>query len=567
MFKDAFSYDWQEQQQKWQDLLNFPLTPENKQFWMDLWDDLERNCAEQKARLHWDSMADVESPEPLERFKTFSQEVVPQVMGFQRQIYQRWVAFSEDHPTPGWEVTTRYLKHLQHEQETIPELLQQEEQLIMTYYNLSGVDRPVPSPFASADEMFSQMESAEAQKRQQALLLQQSYWRPVWDHRAKVYLELIKLRQEQAKRLGLQSPVQLAWERLRRQDFTLEQWRETRAAVLKQARSLMERVFHFKALGLGLTEFTLFDQTHPGFSCISEKYSKTELGPFHDGMEALFRAFSPELADLYRQLLTEGHLDLEDRKSKTTQPFADVFPVSRKPGTMLTLDQGVDSCGSFFHEMGHVLHFHEMLQRHPVMLLDPSAKFLEFVAHVFELYGAWFADQSGLFDARGLQVLKVDMLTYRIQGMVRAMMIDLWEEWVYTQPAENLTREHLEERWLEIVGEHHPQALMLPESAANMWSVGWHVRVPLGRARYAIADLCALEFSSQIREDPHQAFERLREGMRLGGKLPFLGLIQACGLQFDFTARAVERALEQFEGMADFWGLSESASQPESLTS
>ncbi|GGJ35268.1 M3 family metallopeptidase [Deinococcus roseus] len=555
MFKEQFTYDWPNQQNAWQELLDFPLNPETRDEWLAKWDELERHYAEQRSRLHWDTMADVKSPEPLEAYKAFNRDVVPQVTDFQKEIYARWVEFDLKQVTPGWEVTTRYLKHLQREQDLIPELLQQEEEKMMEFYNASHVEQPVPAPYATEQDLLDAMDLPDRQQRQAAWEARQIHMQPLREHRVARYFELIQLRWEQARKLGFNNPLELSWERLKRHDFTLQQWQETRTTLLNRVPALLDQVHAQVARELELPEFDWVDRGHPALSKISAAYDRTDLTALHAGLRKVFQAFSPRLAEQYQELLDGGYLDLEDRRTKTTQGFADLLAFTRKPCSMMTIDASAGGLTLLLHEMGHVQHFHEMLQVHPTMLLDASAKFMEFVAHTFEVYGAHFAAESEILTPENIRILRLLTLMYRLEGMLHCAMVDLWEEWVYTTPPESLTTEALYAHWEEIAWAHHPWLMSVPEAGRNYWTNGWHVRVPFGKTRYALADLCALEFSGQMIKDPHQAFERLTAGMRLGGTLPFLGLIQACGLEFDFTPQAVERSLQAFQELAAFWGL------------
>lgn len=561
MFKTAFVYDWPSEQQQWQTLIDLPLTPESLPDWMKLWDVLERSIMEHRARLHWNGMADVTSKAALEAQQHFNNEILPEVMQMQKQVYQLWVDFCKVHPQAGWEVSTRYLQDLQEEQAQIPDLLQQEENLIAAYYNTSHLEQPIPEPYTSVDEMQALMDSEDFAERKAAMDAWQVYLQPARTHRAQVYLQLVELRKMQARKLGLPSPIELAWRRLKRHDFTLLQWQETREAILEHAPALLETLYRWKAQALGLPECTVYEARHPKFSQISQKYSAEHLEALHDGTRAIFQQFSPEMATLYTELLEEGYLDLEKRNSKTSQMFTDMLPVTGKPCMMISMDTDAGMFSIFFHELGHVYHFQEMLKNHHSMLLEPSYKFMEFVAHTFEVLGVHFADHSHLFDAEELQVLRLDTLYYRISVMLNTAVKDLFEEWIYTQP-EQTTLEQAEAHWLHL---HRQYLHMVPDFdfpawRASMWCHGWQVRVPFGVTRYALADLCTLEFTEQILQDPQRAFDRLKESMRLGGTVPFLNLIGNCGLSFDFSEASVKRALEGFDRLASAWQLSEAVS-------
>jgi oligoendopeptidase F len=78
------------------------------------------------------------------------------------------------------------------------------------------------------------------------------------------------------------------------------------------------------------------------------------------------------------------------------------------------------------------------------------------------------------------------------------------------------------------------------EIRASRWLWQLHLfHVPFYYIEYGIAQLGALQLWMKARQDPQQALNNYRAGLRLGGTKPLPELFSAAGIQFDFSEKTL----------------------------
>lgn len=127
---------------------------------------------------------------------------------------------------------------------------------------------------------------------------------------------------------------------------------ETLLAVIRKNAPLFQRYFRFKAAALNLPQLRRYDIYAP-LSDADKTYTFDEAVSMVD---AAYRAFSPQLADLAMRAFHEQHLDSEIRPRKMDGAFCYGVLPGVTPWVLVNYAGTINDVSTLAHELGHAVH-------------------------------------------------------------------------------------------------------------------------------------------------------------------------------------------------------------------
>ena len=196
------------------------------------------------------------------------------------------------------------------------------------------------------------------------------------------------------------------------------------------------------------------------------------------------------------------------------------------------------------HEAGHAFH---SIYADDLPLIDYRSAPLEFcevAAMSMEMLTYDFLDEFYSTEDANRAVRE------HLEGIVSILCwiatIDAFQHWEYTNP--NHSRNERHAKWIEL-GERFGS--ILDWSGFEDWrKVGWQRQLhlfsyPFYYIEYGIAQLGALQFWLQYKNDPDMALENYANAMKLGGSRPLPNLFSAGGLKFEFGTEMMENLMAE----------------------
>ncbi len=358
-----------------------------------------------------------------------------------------------------------------------------------------------------------------------------------------IYGQLIRLRHGMARKLGYRDFTELAYRRMRRLDYGPAEVARYREAVLEQVTPLVAQLLESRRRQFGWDAVYAWDEE------IADPLGNP--GPV-GGDDALIAAgqqlydrLHPELADLYRGMEAGGFLDLKNRPGKAGGGFCTAFPTAGMPFVFANFAGTAGDVEVLTHEMGHALQFWSSRQLPWIDQLWPAneaaeihSMTLELLAHpqVGRLVGEEAAERY-----RRLHLIRA------VSSLPRMAWLDHFQDEVYANPS-----------WTP--GERHACAARLSRryfpwenwgdleyfASGSSWQRVLHLYlVPFYMIDYALAQCCAFQLWSRSLLDFPGTVQQYVELCRLGGSLPFSGLVQAAGLASPFGSGCLERSVSQ----------------------
>jgi oligoendopeptidase F len=265
---------------------------------------------------------------------------------------------------------------------------------------------------------------------------------------------------------------------------------------------------------------------------------------------ALFHRMDPSLGEMFDTLRGGDCLDLESRKGKAPGGYQAHRDRSLKPFIFMNAAGLHRDLDTMVHEAGHA--FHSILchgepllyYRHaPIEFAEVASMSMELFA--FPYLGEFYDDA----EAARARRKRLETLAVLIPWIAT---IDAFQHWLYTHPGHS--RDERTACWLEL-DERFGNAVSwegLEPYREMSWQRQGHLfGVPFYYIEYGIAQLGALQFWLQFRQDRAAAVERYKTALSLGGSRPLPELFRAAGLEFDFGPETMKRLRDEVQKELD----------------
>jgi oligoendopeptidase F len=265
-----------------------------------------------------------------------------------------------------------------------------------------------------------------------------------------------------------------------------------------------------------------------------------------EGCSRLFHRMDRSLGGLFDTLRDGESLDLETRKGKAPGGYQECRDRSRKPFIFMNAAGVQRDLETMVHEAGHA--FHSLLNRDEPLLhyRHPPIEFCEVASMTMESlsypYLGEFYDEAEAARAKRTHLESIARMLPWIAT------IDAFQHWLYTHPGHS--RERRAEAWLALDQRFGPAVSW--DGLEHYRVVGWQrqlhlFQVPFYYIEYGIAQLGALQFWLQSKQDEQRAIANYTKAMQLGGSRSLPELFAAADLTFDFGPETMKRLMDDVQ--------------------
>lgn len=357
-----------------------------------------------------------------------------------------------------------------------------------------------------------------------------------------IFDELVKLRHESARKLGLRSFIELGYLRMHRIDYGLEDIKRLRKQVIDEVVPLCMQLAKQQAATLGVDKAMYWDD-----GIHDAKGSPRPHGD-HDWMvkraQEMFDDIGHGLGDFFRLMNEKGLLDLKSREGKAGGGFCTSFPVYGVPFVFANFNGSKGDVEVFTHEMGHAFQnwssrHHELPDYHwpTYESAEIHSMSLEFIT--WPWMEKFFEQDADRFRRAHL----IGSLFFIPYGTA----VDHFQHMVYERP--DATAQQRFEMWRECERTYLPWRDYgdLPHaSEGGFWQVQRHIYLsPFYYIDYVLAQLCALQFWVRVNENRDQAMQDYAALCKRGGEAPFQELAKSAGLKSPFEQGALTKIIQQ----------------------
>ncbi|MCK6501821.1 M3 family oligoendopeptidase [Myxococcota bacterium] len=422
-----------------------------------------------------------------------------------------------------------------------------EQRLVSRYSRLTG---GATIAFRGQELRFPQLavlrESQDRDTRHEATAATWGWYAAHHDELSTLMGELRALRHEQAVALGDADHVALGYRRMRRRGYGPDDVAVFREEVRRHVLPLVLTLRQAQARRLDVDRLMAWDL--PLLDPRGNPRPQGDLDWQVQQGAALFARLG--LGDFYAMLRDRELLDLVPRPGKRVGGFCSYIPDAQAPFVFANMNGTAADTRVFTHELGHAL---QVWSSRDVPLADlqwPTYDAAEVHSMSLELL-TW--PHMDLFYGEQARRYQRDHLSGALFALPWMAALDEWQHRIYRDPTLDP-----DQAWRELEPGWFPDldwGDIAHGRAGRRWQAVPHLfHTPFYMIDYALAQTCALQLWLVARRDPSLAMERYLALCRIGGRAPFLELVEGAGLRSPFQpgvlaevaqeAAAVLRTLE-----------------------
>ena len=307
---------------------------------------------------------------------------------------------------------------------------------------------------------------------------------------------------------------------------------EAMLAVIEESYPIAQRWFRAKAKLLGLETLSLADQYAPIGD--PRRFTWDEAV---DLVDSSYTRFSPRLAEIFRDCLDAGHVDVLPRQGKATGAYCTAVSKEILPYVLMNFTNRLRDVSTLAHEFGHATHNVLSLEaqtwrshRVGLSMAEVPSTFAQSIADDYLL--------ENETDQGTRAALAADRLENAFAAIFRQTVLARFEQRAYAVRGDgrSLAAERLNELWWEENGKYYGDALEMPEGYRLGWSYIPHfIHVRFYTYAYSFAHLVALLLYRRYREEGESFAPKYLDFLRAGGSASPADLVSPFGLDLRST--------------------------------
>ncbi|MDE3249364.1 MAG: M3 family oligoendopeptidase [Bacteroidota bacterium] len=363
-----------------------------------------------------------------------------------------------------------------------------------------------------------------------------------------LYSQLVQKRQQVAANAGFANYRDYKFVDMGRFDYSKEDCFAFHESVKQYVLPLVDKIYEGKKKKLGLETLRPWDLE-------AEPAGTQPLRPFQTGEELLnksiacFEQIRPFFADCLRRMNEMHRFDLESRKGKAPGGYNCPLAETGAPFIFMNAAGQMSDVTTMVHEGGHAVH---SFLAHPLELSafkEYPMEIAEVASMAMELFSMDYWD-TFFTSADDLKRAKEHQLERVITIFPWIATIDKFQHWVYEHPAH--TVQEREKAWMDVLGEFSSSVIDfsgLENYRRYNWQRQLHLfEVPFYYIEYGIAQLGAIGFWKQFKQNKEQALNNYVGALSLGGTATLPNLYERAGLKFNFGADNIRQLMDFVDG-------------------
>ncbi len=389
--------------------------------------------------------------------------------------------------------------------------------------------------------LLKHMQSTDRQERKEAFEAWAGLYGKISPQLDEQYSELVTLRAKMAQKMGFPSYTEMAYLSRNRFDYTREDAARFREQIRTVVTPAVAEIRERQRVHLGIDKLRFYDE--------SLKFREGNARPIGttqelvDKAQRMYRAMSPETGEFFDFMKEYQLFDLETRPGKHMGGYMTRFPAYQAPFIFSNFNGTDADVDVLTHEAGHAFQGYLSMRSIPVSALCGSTSEINEIHSMSMEHFAYpwmdlfFGDQSEQY-ITGHLVGALETIPYLVS-------VDEFQHRVYEAPGMSAAdRRHV---WREIEQKYMPwrdydgNAFL---SEGGFWMQKLHVFLyPFYYIEYALAQICAFQYYTRMKEDRAAAWADYLRLCRAGGTKGYFELLETGNLLNPFRDGTVEKTV------------------------
>lgn len=426
----------------------------------------------------------------------------------------------------------------------IVELMQEENKLVSEYQNLyasatvefDGKTMPLPllGPYKQDPDRAVRKAAYEADAK---------FFDSHREELDTLYDKLVKVRDAQAKKMGLPNYIPLGYDRMGRNCYTAKDVAAFRDQIAEDMVPIVAKVKEAQRRRIGVEKLAFYDEpiSFADGNAVPEGTPDEILA----AGKKMYQELSPETAEFIDFMFENELFDVLSRDGKAPGGYCTEIADYKSPFIFSNFNATAGDVDVLTHEAGHAFEaYRAFKQELPSLLHSPTIEACECHSMSMEFLTApwhhlFFGKQTDKYELGHCE----DALVFVPYGC----MVDEFQHKVYENP--EMTPEQRNELWLSLEKKYRPWIDFdnLPfYSRGGGWQRQLHIyEVPLYYIDYCMAQTVAFQFWNLSRENYAEAWKRYMTFVDKAGTATFAELVESAGLKVPYHAGCIKEIGER----------------------
>lgn len=427
------------------------------------------------------------------------------------------------------------------DEKIIPELI--EENKLTSKYDeiMGGAQIPFKGEILNLSQLGKHLSDKDREVRKEASIAMDKWLGEHEKEIGDIYDKLVHLRDTIAKKLGFKNFVELGYIRMGRTDYNAKMVKGYRDQIKADVVPLAQKLFKKQMKELGIKNPQTYDY--------NLKFNSGNPTPIGDSKvllgvaKKMYEKMSKESNQFINFMIDNHLLDLDARAGKAPGGYCTYFPLYKAPFIFSNFNGTDGDVNVLCHEGGHA--FQAYLSS-PIKIpeyQEPTMESAEIHSMSMEFF-TW-PYMEGFF-GKDADKYRYAHLTDAIEFLPYGITIDEFQHWVYEHP--NATHDERCAKYLEIEQANLPNRKYddCPIAAkGTRWMRQSHVfGSPFYYIDYTLAQVVAFQFLAEDFKNHEKAWKKYVKLCKLGGSLPFTGLLNKVHLRNPFEEGNVRKNIK-----------------------
>lgn len=356
-----------------------------------------------------------------------------------------------------------------------------------------------------------------------------------------IYDKLVKLRDKMAKELGYSNYIEFGYLRLGRVDYNAQMVAGYREQIKRDVVPVVYKLRKNQAKRLGyknpiFLDYNLFFEDGNAKPAGDTKY-------LVDCAQQMYNEMGTESGEFFKFMVDNHLMDLDAKAGKAGGGYMTFIPRYKSPFIFANSNGTSSDVDTLTHEVGHA--FQGYLCRN-VKIPNYQMPTLE-ACEIDSMSMEFFAyPWMNLFFKDGADKYRFAHLDGAISFLPYGAEVDEFQHFVYEHP--ELTHKERCAKWAELEKVYRPWLNF--KGFEYLENGGWWVRQshifasPFYYIDYTLAQVLALQFKCEMDKNRERAWKKYIKLLKMGGKYPFLTLVEKDHLRNPFIDGNVKKVIK-----------------------
>ena len=355
-----------------------------------------------------------------------------------------------------------------------------------------------------------------------------------------IYDDLVHLRDTIAHKLGFKNYVELGYLKLGRLDYNSEMVHGYREQIKRDVVPVVKKLRKRQAARLGIKNPIWLDYNLEYLSGNAKPAGDTAF--LVKSAAQMYDEMSPESGKFFHFMIENNLMDLDAKAGKAGGGYMTYIPRYKSPFIFANSNGSSQDVDTLTHEVGHAFQGYLGANIKVPGERMPTLEACEIDSMSMEFF-AW--PWMNLFFGEQADKYRFSHLDGAISFLPYGAEVDDFQHFVYENP--NATHEERCAYWSKLEKEYRPRIRYTLPVLKNgrYWMRQSHIfGSPFYYIDYTLAQVLALQFKCEMDKNREKAWKKYIKLLKMGGKYPFLELIERAHLRNPFIDGNIKKVIK-----------------------